>query len=308
MAGPEESCCSKGPAKLLFRLLRRTRPAEDGQVQPQVPARLLEISLTSLYSFLNLSEALLALRPSSKGICSAATAIPRLLDGPLNFEPEDLDDLLAFFRRDFGAGEGRGRLAANGANPLIVARLGMLLSAAAQVVKGSLPAPGESPRNGAGCLHRLCLPFGLANTTIRSWSRAGLLAELRELHLLGVGGPSDAGLTYLARRCPKLQRLSVLGGGVSAAAALLLRAQSKGAMSKDWWRGFRCTRLCILPRLRSARLKDAAIQRVPAWFCGQWSPMMPTWGHEVHCYDALGRFVCMRNGLVEQLWIDGGHP
>lgn len=85
-------------------------------------------------------------------------------------------------------------------------------------------------------------------------ARMGLLGELRELHLLGRGGPSDAGLAYVARCCQRLRHLTLLGGSSSAASSLLLQAQSKGAMSDDWWRGFRCTRLCILPRLQHARL------------------------------------------------------
>eukprot|EP00913_Durusdinium_trenchii_P001433 g1326.t1 len=40
---------------------------------------------------------------------------------------------------------------------------------------------------------------------------------------LSGGGPSDAGLTYLARCCQKLQHLTLLGGSSSAASSLLLQ-------------------------------------------------------------------------------------
>lgn len=30
---------------------------------------------------------------------------------------------------------------------------------------------------------------------------------------------------------------------------------------------------------------------------------MPTWGHEVHYYDSLGRFVCMRNSIIERVGV-----
>ena len=46
--------------------------------------------------------------------------------------------------------------------------------------------------------------------------------------------------------------------------------------------------------------KGLSVQRVPSWFCGQWSPTMPTWGHEVpRCHPVF----------VEPLWIfvDGGY-
>eukprot|EP00435_Cladocopium_sp_Y103_P050578 s435_g15.t1 len=128
-----------------------------------------------------------------------------------------------------------------------------------QVTQLLCAAQSVSKELGAGQLQRLALPIlgwtlGVPNPTLRMWVRLGLLSELRELHLLGRGGPSDAGLTYLARCCQKLQHLTLLGGSSSAASSLLLQAQSKGAMSDDWWRGFRCTRLCILPRLQHARL------------------------------------------------------
>ena len=32
--------------------------------------------------------------------------------------------------------------------------------------------------------------------------------------------------------------------------------------------------------LQDVRRRGLSVQRVPSWFCGQWSPTMPTWGHE----------------------------
>jgi len=152
-------------------------------------------------------------------------------------------------------------------------------------------------------LVRLTLPYGVSNSELRGWARAGLLRQLEELHFLGHGGLSDAGLTYVARYCPRLRKLSVLSGNVSAAAALLHHAQVQGALSRSWWRGFRCTRLCILPRFERALQRSLAVQRVPSWFVGQWSPRVPTWGHEVQHYDAIGRVVYVRNSTVERVGV-----
>ena len=32
--------------------------------------------------------------------------------------------------------------------------------------------------------------------------------------------------------------------------------------------------------LQDVPRRGLSVQRVPSWFCGQWSPTMPTWGHE----------------------------
>ncbi|CAJ1447428.1 unnamed protein product [Effrenium voratum] len=240
-------------------------------------------SLASLYGYLDLTQALLMLRPTCQAAAAAAKGHPRLRS-PLAVDVQDIEDLLG--HRAF---KGKWPKGSQAAPEAILRKVTQLLRAAHSVSQDSLQI--------------LSLPFGVPNSTLRMWVRLGLLGELRELHLLGRGGPSDAGLTYLARCCPKLQRLTVLGGNSSAASSLLMQAQSKGAMSDDWWRGFRCTRLCILPRLQHAKLKGLSVQRVPSWFCGQWSPIMPTWGHEVHCYDHLGRFVCMRNGIIERVGV-----
>ncbi|CAE7269688.1 unnamed protein product [Symbiodinium natans] len=270
-------------------------------------------SLGSLYAYLNLSEALLVLRPTCRALALASKATPRLR-APLSIEPEDIEELVALqglqhtshtghaghvHAGHAGHAPSRQALANANAPEAILRKVTQLLRAANSVAM-SLSAKAPSL---AGRLFRLALPFGLPNSVIRAWGRANLLAELTELHLLGSGGPSDAGLMHLAKLCPKLRRLTLLGGQSSAASALLLQAQSEGAMSDDWWRGFRCTRLCILPRLQHTKLKGLSVQRVPSWFCGHWSPVMPTWGHEVHCYDSLGRFVCLRNGLVERIGV-----
>ena len=58
--------------------------------------------------------------------------------------------------------------------------------------------------------------------------------------------------------------------------------------------------LAGLPCSRRMLRKGLSVQRVPSWFCGQWSPTMPTWGHEVpRCHPVF----------VEPLWIfvDGGY-
>lgn len=250
-------------------------------------------SLGSLYAYLDLTEALLMLRPACRAIAAAAKGHPRLRS-PLVVDVQDIEDLLSQMPFHWPKGVLIRQVVA-GANPpeAVLKKVTQLLCAAQSVSK----------ELGAGQLQRLALPLGVPNPTLRMWVRLGLLSELRELHLLGRGGPSDAGLTYLARCCQKLQHLTLLGGSSSAASSLLLQAQSKGAMSDDWWRGFRCTRLCILPRLQHARLKGLSVQRVPSWFCGQWSPTMPTWGHEVHYYDPLGRFVCMRNSMIERVGV-----
>eukprot|EP00931_Biecheleriopsis_adriatica_P008655 TRINITY_DN109804_c0_g1_i1.p1 TRINITY_DN109804_c0_g1~~TRINITY_DN109804_c0_g1_i1.p1 ORF type:complete len:507 (-),score=109.27 TRINITY_DN109804_c0_g1_i1:107-1627(-) len=310
--------CCEGPARLCASLVTRLRrrPAVEHtslREEPLCPSSsstsLLSTfcdeavgggaSLASLYSYLSLCEALLLLRPCSRAVAAAAKACPRL-QSPLCLEPQDVEDLLSIFKPSQGVCS-REAIATASSQAANIAKVGVLLRAAQSVVvRASSSSKGWGAR---GRLRRLALPFGLPNTAIRAWARAGLLLDLEELHLLGKGGPSDAGLTYIARCCPKLCRLTILGGSSSAAAALLLQAQSMGAMSSDWWRGFRCTRLCILPRLQQTLQRNLRVQRVPAWFCGQWSPIMPTWGHEVHYYDALGRFVCLRNGVVERVGV-----
>ena len=42
----------------------------------------------------------------------------------------------------------------------------------------------------------------------------------------------------------------------------------------EFW--LRKTPCCLQDVLR----RGLSVQRVPSWFCGQWSPTMPTWGHE----------------------------
>jgi len=249
-------------------------------------------SLGSLYAYLDLTEALLMLRPACRALAAAAKGHPRLR-GPLVVEVQDIEDLLSHMALPWPKGLLRQVVASANPPEAVLRRVTQLLCAAQSVSK----------ELHGGQLQKLALPLGLPNPTLRRWVRLGLLSDLRELHLLGRGGPSDAGLTYLARCCQKLQHLTLLGGSSSAASSLLLQAQSKGAMSDDWWRGFRCTRLCILPRLQHARLRGLSVQRVPSWFCGQWSPTMPTWGHEVHYYDPLGRFVCMRNSIIERVGV-----
>lgn len=249
-------------------------------------------SLGSLYAYLDLTQALLMLRPTCRAIAAAAKGHPRLRS-PLVVDVQDIEDLLSQMCNWPKGVLIRQVVAAANPPEAILKKVTQLLRAAQSVYK----------ELGTGYLHKLALPLGVPNATLRMWVRLGVLNQLRELHLLGRGGPSDAGLTYLARCCQKLQHLTLLGGSSSAASSLLLQAQSKGTLSDDWWRGFRCTRLCILPRLQQARLKGLSVQRVPSWFCGQWSPTMPTWGHEVHYYDSLGRFVCMRNSIIERVGV-----
>ncbi|CAE7931212.1 unnamed protein product, partial [Symbiodinium necroappetens] len=55
-------------------------------------------SLGSLYAYLNLSEALLVLRPTCRALASASKAIPRLR-APLSIEPQDIEELVALFVR-----------------------------------------------------------------------------------------------------------------------------------------------------------------------------------------------------------------
>lgn len=149
----------------------------------------------------------------------------------------------------------------------------------------------------------LALPFGVSNATLRGWVRQGLLRELVELHLMGHGGPSDAGLANIVTHCPNLRHLTVLCSSITAAAALVLHAQVKGQLGASWWKGVSFSRLCVLPRLQAAPQRSLSLQRVPPWLCGEWIPLTPVWGFEVQLYDPLGRFVFLRNGGVERVGV-----
>jgi len=154
-----------------------------------------------------------------------------------------------------------------------------------------------------GPIVKLSLPFGVPDMELREWIQAGLLQAVEELHLLGHGGPSDASLARMATRCPHLRRLTVLCGSLSAAAALVLHAEVQGGLSPEWWSSADVSRLRVIPRLQRALQPQLTVQRIPSWLCGQWSPTTPGWGHEVHHYDPLGRFVYLRNGLVERIGV-----
>ncbi|CAE8625139.1 unnamed protein product, partial [Polarella glacialis] len=168
-------------------------------------------SLAGLYCYLNLCEAILALRPASRAVAEAARACPRFLNGPLSVEPQDVEDLMVFLRSSSQVcrTDCRNAIARAGPQREAVAKIGLLLRAAAAVMARRLPSATPIGRRLCAAtgspLQRLALPFGLPNTTLRAWASEGLLAGLEELHLLGRGGPSDAGLTYIARYCPNLQ-------------------------------------------------------------------------------------------------------
>jgi hypothetical protein len=149
----------------------------------------------------------------------------------------------------------------------------------------------------------LALPLGVSNATLRGWARQGLLREVEELHLMGHGGPSDAGLANIVTHCPRLRHLTLLCSSVTAAAALVLHAQVKGQLGAGWWKGVRFSRLCVLPRLQAVPQRSLSLQRIPSWLCGEWIPLTPVWGFEVQHYDPLGRFVFLRNGGVERVGV-----
>lgn len=280
-------------------------------------------SLVELYKYLNLWEVFFAMRFTARAPAAAAAAVcsARVNGKPFRVDLHQIELLRTFLQATMPlhqqvlglprgpepAGGGAAALAAGAAATLVAAaaaRAGCSRGARGIAPAAEVPFVGRllramRPQRVA----ELTLPFGVPDGVLREWARAGLLRNVEELQLLGCGGPSDAGLTYIARSCPRLRRLSLLGSGASAAAVLLLKAQVAGALSTEWWRGFRCTRLCILPRLRRARQLNLAVQRLPGWFCGQWSPLVPTWGHEVQHYDAAGRVVCLRNNVVERVGV-----
>lgn len=154
-----------------------------------------------------------------------------------------------------------------------------------------------------GRVTTLSLPFGVPDMELRTWVQAGLLQDVEELHLLGRGGPSDVSLARIATRCPNLRRLTLLCGGISAAAVLVLHAEVNGALSPEWWSSADSSRLRVLPRLQRAAQTELTVQRVPSWLVGRWSPTSPSWGHEVQHFDRLGRFVFLRNGMVERVGV-----
>mmetsp|Transcript_121417 Transcript_121417/g.226945 ORF Transcript_121417/g.226945 Transcript_121417/m.226945 type:complete len:557 (-) Transcript_121417:132-1802(-) len=244
-------------------------------------------SVVAVYSFLNVWEVYFATRPAARLFMVAARSVFRGTGRPFCIVPEDIARLRAFLR-DTTRPRGKKKLGkSEDTEADLLARreadfVGRLLRAA--------PEPVAT----------LALPFGVSNAQLRGWVRAGLLRGVEELHLMGHGGPSDAGLAHVVARCPKIRVLTLLCSSVTAAAALVLHAQVKGELSCEWWRSARFSSLCVLPRLRAALQPSLTLQRVPSWLCGEWMPMLPMWGFEVHHFDRLGRFLFMRNGAVER--------
>lgn len=245
-------------------------------------------SVVAVYSFLNVWEVYFATRPAAKLFVVAARSVFRGTGRPFCIVPEDICRLRIFLRdttRPCLEGPN-----SEDAEADLLARheayfMGRLLRAA--------PEPVST----------LALPFGVSNPDLRGWVRAGLLREVTELHLMGHGGPSDAGLAHVVARCPKLRVLTLLCSSVTAAAALVLHAQIKGELSYEWWRNAHFASLCVLPRLRAALQPSLSLQRVPSWLCGEWVPLVSLWGIEMQHYDRLGRFIFMRNQAVERIGV-----
>mmetsp|Transcript_98113 Transcript_98113/g.155174 ORF Transcript_98113/g.155174 Transcript_98113/m.155174 type:complete len:582 (+) Transcript_98113:78-1823(+) len=237
-------------------------------------------SIVMVYRFLNLWEVYFAARPCARSFADAARSCFSGTDRPFRIVPEDIDRLRTFLwdvhQTDAREHHNEG---------LEADYVGRLMRAAPEKVV------------------MLGLPLGVSNSTLRGWVRQGLLSHVVELHLMGHGGPSDAGLTNLVTHCPKLRQLTILCSGITAAATLVLHAQISGDLSHSWWEGVRFSRLCVLPRLQMAPQPKLSLQRVPPWLCGEWLPVTHVWGFEVHHYDPLGRFVFLRNGAVERVGV-----
>lgn len=232
-------------------------------------------SLSTVCEFLSVWEVLFIVQPVAKG-CAQATRSSLCETGrQLLMAPDDLAMLRAVLKLCRGNLKGEPEVT-------YVRRL-------LQAVPGKVTA--------------LSLPFGVPDMELRAWVQSGLLQDVEELHLLGRGGPSDLGLARLVTRCPRLRSLTLLSGAVSAAATLVLHAEVGGSLTPEWWSNADSSKLRVLPRLQEAAQARLTLQRVPSWLVGRWSPTVPGWGHEVHHFDPLGRFVFLRNGAVERVGV-----
>lgn len=234
-------------------------------------------SLAQVCGFLTVWEVLFSVRPASRRFrCAAHASLVEGPSAPFSVDAEDLED----FGHSDERGEGK-------RSPGLIDRM-----------LRTTPVP----------IVRLSLPNGISDAEVRSWAAAGLLRDAQELHFLG-SGLSDAGLSHLVVKCPRLRRITVPCGSVSVAAALVLQAHLQQVLRPGWWAALGCSptrslRQRVLPRLRRACQEPGLqVQRVPPWFCGQWSPSIPFWGSEVHHYDSLGRFAFTRNGQVERVGV-----
>lgn len=249
-------------------------------------------SIVMVYSFLNVWEVYFAARPCAKPFVGAACSCFSGTGRPFCIVPEDISRLRSFLRDTHRPH--RARQDDDG-----------VMECASETKVEGLEADfvGRLMRAAPEAVVMLGLPFGVSNATLRAWVRQGLLSKVVELHLMGHGGPSDAGLANIVTHCPNLRHLTVLCSNITAAASLLLHAQVTGQLGATWWKGVRFSRLCVLPRLQAALQPSLSIQRVPPWLCGEWIPLTPVWGFEVQHYDSLGRFVFLRNGGAERVGV-----
>jgi len=149
---------------------------------------------------------------------------------------------------------------------------------------------------------RLSYPLNVPDAELQAWISAGLLQEVEELSFSAPGGLSDDSLATIARHCPRLRQLGVLSEELSTAKALVLHAETHGALSAEWWNGLEESTLREVQVLKGAVQKQLKVQQVPSWLCGRWS--RASLAHpEVRHYDSLGRFVFTRNNVADRYGI-----